>query len=330
MKQVSDQAAVAIQVIIGLGVIGFLVAESGFISDLKLPATLSQPSDIANQNSNEAARPKENQINNLELNEAALAEHASTISRSLDEVETDVTEQKKRVQNVRELLKAYSQDVRVKRQALKLMQKEISELKNIKAKIEKAKQKQFTSDDPNNSNFLYLPVSIRPIWTNPPKDFVEVLEKLRSLAEQKTDIDEVLWEGKSLVRFTSGIRFSRRNPAKLEENGYLQIRTLIEGSLGLGSNKVFIVKDSDSGLSTERAQSVASYLRRKYGKQIEMFEIQSPIESLDQAQTKVEIWIQKNQQEASAQPPVELPAEITPEAPGSSPAASPTLSWRSN
>jgi len=330
MKQVSDQAAVAIQVIIGLGVVGFLVAESGFISDFKLPASLSQSSETANQNSNSAAKQKENPKKFLDINEAALAEHASTISRSLDEVETDVKEQKKRVQNVRELLKAYSQDVRVKRQALKLMQKEISELKNIKARIEKAKQKQFTPDDPNNSNFLYLPVSIRPIWTNPPKDFIEVLEKFRHLAEQKSDIDEVLWEGKSLVRFTSGIRFSRRNPAKLEENGYLQIRTLIEGALRLGSNKVFIVKDSDSGLSSERAQSVASYLQRKYGKQIEMFEIQSPIESLDQAQTKVEIWIQKNQQEASTQPPAEVPSKNTPEPPGNIPAVPPTVSWRTN
>jgi|GEM_PF-5436018 len=326
MKQVSDQAAVAIQVIIGLGVVGFLVAESGFISDLKLSATLSQPSETPNQNSHEASKGKENSKSHLAINETALAEHASTISRSLDEVESDVKEQKQRVQNVRELLKAYSQDVRVKRQALKLMQKEISELKNIKARIEKAKQKQFTPDDPNNSNFLYLPVSIRPIWTNPPKDFIEVLEKLRDLAEHKSDIDEVLWEGKSLVRFTSGIRFSRRNPAKLEENGYLQIRTLIEGALRLGSNKVFIVKDSDSGLSTERAQSVTSFLKRKYGKQIEMFEIQSPIESIDQAQTKVEIWIQKNQQEASTQPSVELPAETAPVAP----AVPPTVSWRTN
>lgn len=287
----------------GFGVILYLLADSGVLdwladfNKIRIPPLAAVPPTISIPQQTQAIekqKAEDQGYSSEDLQAKALREYAKTVRRSLSSVESDISDQRKDVNQLLERLKAHRNSVKDKKQILDNLQKEINQISDLQNRLIE------TSDKGNSRAETPSSRSKAPAKRNgdlfSPLSYLEVVQNLNQKTKKSGRFEKLLFAELMFTRFI--IPFDRSTlGTDLTPLGHLQLFTLIEGLSRLNKKEILVTHFDSRTKDTKLAELMADTIKKRFEGRVEVNVMALNSSDLDadfQGQ-EPEIWIMENE-----------------------------------
>lgn len=214
----------------------------------------------------------------------ALLEYASHLKVQLENINQDLSSEKKTLSNIQQETVDLSAKINVQRKNLNWLEQEIKGMKDFKKKLLAIQAKAKKTNLADNRRLPMKHVSVS-------SEEIQFLQKdIESFTNEKMVIVQEKADSGNYLRFITDLHFDRDTPHYLTSVGLRQVKKIISGGIALNFDSISVMYKADDSLIKKRVDVLKSYIKEMLGDEVSVSTHQN---DSFRDQQDVEIWMTK-------------------------------------